>query len=109
MAQWDPVEEFARLGRRQLWVKTIGSNFAAALKARRTAAGISQQHVAMTMAMLYGHTNWHQTTVAKVEAGEREVRLAEAVALAQIVGSPLSQLIGDWEEVDPDGQHPEEA
>ena len=56
------------------------------------------------MVVMYGHTTWHQTTVAKVEAGDREVKLAEAVALAEIVRTPLSTLIGAE-----DGEHPEEA
>jgi hypothetical protein len=31
----------------------------------------------------------HQTTVAKLEAGKRPLRVAEAVALAQVFGLPL--------------------
>lgn len=54
-----------------------------------------QQAVATIMVVLYGHTSWRQTTVGKVETGERQVQLAEAVALAEILGVSLTDLIGD--------------
>jgi transcriptional regulator with XRE-family HTH domain len=37
--------------------------------------------------------NWHQTTVAKVEAGERPVRLNEVIALAEVLNVPPVSLI----------------
>ena len=53
-----------------------------------------QQHLATSLSALYGHA-WHQTTVAKVEAGERPVKLAEAVALAALLHMPLGDLLDD--------------
>lgn len=40
-----------------------------------------------------GYTNWHQTTVGKTEAGQRPLRLNEAVALGGLLGIPLTQLL----------------
>ena len=40
-----------------------------------------------------GH-RWHQATVYKVEDGRRPTRLAEAVALADVLDVPLTNLIG---------------
>ena len=51
-----------------------------------------QSHIALVLKLLYGH-QWHQTTVAKVEAGERPVKLTEAVAVSYVLGVPLDQLI----------------
>jgi transcriptional regulator with XRE-family HTH domain len=41
---------------------------------------------------LLGHP-WHQTTVAKLEGGKRPIRVDEAVALADIFGVDLEQLV----------------
>ena len=40
-----------------------------------------------------GHL-WHQTTVAKAELAERELRFTELLSLAQVLAIPLEQLIG---------------
>lgn len=90
------VNDAPRLFARREWVSSVGQTFAQRFRERRRYAGQkSQQHIALTMAAVYGHTSWHQTTVAKVESGERDVKLAEAVALAEIIGVPLSDLIGE--------------
>jgi hypothetical protein len=43
------------------------------------------------MTNVYGYS-WHQTTVAKVEAGKRPVKLSEAIAVSYVLGVPLTQL-----------------
>lgn len=58
----------------------------------REAQGMSQQDVADQVAD-HG-VRWHQTTVAKVEAGERELRLSEAVAVADVLGVEVAVLVG---------------
>lgn len=64
------------------------------VRAIREGQGIPQQHLAMTMTVLKGH-RWHQTTVGKVESGERPIKLSEAVAVAEILGVPLVSLVGE--------------
>ncbi len=41
-----------------------------------------------------GIDNMHHTTVAKIEAGAREVKLDEAAAMADLYGLPLDALLG---------------
>ena len=57
----------------------------------RELRGLPQQHVAMVMTLTKGY-RWHQTVVAKVERGERSLKLSEAVALADILGVPVGEL-----------------
>jgi len=40
-----------------------------------------------------GVTTWHQTTVGKVESGTRPVRLAEALAVCEIFGLSMDELL----------------
>jgi transcriptional regulator with XRE-family HTH domain len=37
---------------------------------------------------------WHPTTIAKIEAGDRSVRIDEAVAIAEVLEVPLDVLVG---------------
>lgn len=46
------------------------------------------------LAVLHG-IKWHQSTVTKVESGDRPVRLAEALAVASILHVSLADLIDD--------------
>lgn len=64
----------------------------ARMRASRERARLPQQHVAVAMAAVHGH-QWHQTTVAKVEAGQRPMKLTEAAAVAEIIGIPLADLV----------------
>lgn len=56
----------------------------------REKQGISQSGLARAMAG-QGFT-FHQTTISRIEAGERPVRLAEATALAELVGAGVGDL-----------------
>lgn len=63
----------------------------AGLREAREAAGLSQTEVARAMKQAgYG---WHQTTVGKVEMGQRSLSLEEAVALGRIVGLEAADVI----------------
>jgi transcriptional regulator with XRE-family HTH domain len=75
-------------------VTTTERRFGAKVREAREAQGKSQKHVALEISALYG-MNWHQTTVAKTEAAERPIRLNEAAALAQVLGRPLTDLLGE--------------
>jgi transcriptional regulator with XRE-family HTH domain len=63
----------------------VDAFFAANLRAAREAAGLSQEALAAKMAAA-GHP-MRQQVIARVEAGQRPVRLGEAIALAEAVGS----------------------
>lgn len=55
----------------------------------RKRLGMSQSDIAYRMTQL-GHP-WHQTTVAKVEAKDRGLRLGEAMSLSALFGVPLPE------------------
>ena len=74
------------------FVEEVGPNFARHLRTRRVAMGMSQRHVVLFLEVEHGIV-WHQTVVAKIEAGQRQVKLTEAFALADVLGLPLEQLI----------------
>lgn len=53
----------------------------------------SQAEVARRLTEM-GIDNMHPTTVAKIEAGDREIKLDEAAAMADLYGLPLDSLLG---------------
>jgi transcriptional regulator with XRE-family HTH domain len=65
------------------------------LRAARQRARLPQQHIATVMAMTHGYSTWRQTTVGRVETGERSLQLGEALAVADIIGVTLSDLVSD--------------
>jgi len=67
--------------------------FAKWLRTARTKAGLSQQKVADAL-KAQGYTHLHQSNLAKVERGERPVRLAEAVAMAELFGTTVDAALG---------------
>lgn len=63
--------------------------FGQLVKDRREALGLSQNALARSM-QEFGFENWHQTTVSRVEAGERKVKaVTELKALEQILKIPM--------------------
>ena len=67
--------------------------FAQRLRGCRDELGMTQQQVADRMTRQ--GFSMKQTTIAKIEAGQRPVRINEAVALANILGLQLVDLVGD--------------
>lgn len=59
----------------------------------RTKRKWSQAEVATRLKAM-GIDNMHNTTVAKIEAGERDIKLDEAAALAELYGISLDALLG---------------
>jgi transcriptional regulator with XRE-family HTH domain len=57
----------------------------------RTEAGLTQQQLAERMTL--AGSKMHQTTIAKIEAGERPVVVGEAVLLAALLNASLDDLI----------------
>lgn len=68
------------------------------IREERERRGWSQQQMAAEL-VAYG-ISWHQTTVAKVEAGERPLRLSEAWAIAHRLGVSLTELASGKRDVD---------
>lgn len=73
---------------------TGDSWFARRFSDLRKSKDLNQAHVATEMKRR-GFTGFLQTTVGKIERGERRVTVGEAAALADIVGVKLSALISD--------------
>jgi transcriptional regulator with XRE-family HTH domain len=67
------------------------ARLARSVRALRTARDLTQAGLARKMTDL--GFSWHPTTVARVEAGERDISLDEAVALADLLGIPLVDLL----------------
>jgi transcriptional regulator with XRE-family HTH domain len=61
------------------------------LRAAREQQEMSQTALAKRMAAA-GFSNFHQSTVARLEAGDRPVRLSEGLELSLILGTPLALL-----------------
>ncbi|WP_208739630.1 helix-turn-helix domain-containing protein [Arthrobacter agilis] len=68
------------------------SDFGFYARQRREFLNLSQQAVASFMKDQFA-IPWHQTVVAKVESGDRQVKLTEALALAFIYGMTLDDLV----------------
>lgn len=80
--------------------KTPEERLAVRIRQRRTSLLLSQAELAARMSEL--GQPWHQTTVAKTERAERELRYPELVALAQVLSVPLVELVDDEEATGPD-------
>lgn len=65
----------------------LGAN----VRALREGKGIAQAELARLMSAA-GHP-WHQSTVARAEAGRQAVRASEAEALARILGTTVDRLL----------------
>jgi transcriptional regulator with XRE-family HTH domain len=61
------------------------------LRELRNARGWPLREVAEQM-RAFGYT-WHQTVVAKIETGQRPIRLSEAIDLARLFGVTLEDLV----------------
>ncbi len=67
------------------------TRFAANVRARRELRGLSQTDLAQAVADL-GHRSFRQQTIAEIEAGNRAVKLDEALALSRALGISLDSL-----------------
>jgi transcriptional regulator with XRE-family HTH domain len=80
-----PTQQASVIGR------DVESEFGTRVRALRESLQRSQDAVASRMREA-GH-DWHQTTISKVEAGQRGVSLNEAYALALILGAHLRDFL----------------
>jgi transcriptional regulator with XRE-family HTH domain len=69
---------------------TAEAAFASNLRSARAAKGMTQAQLAEAMAAR--GFRWHPPTVYKVESGERQIQLGEAVELSRILGLPLEDM-----------------
>ena len=79
-------------------IPTASENFARSLRGAREDRGMSQERIAKEMNTR--GFKFHQSTVNKIETGERKVNVEEAFELAKVVGIPLALLF------EPDDQLP---
>jgi transcriptional regulator with XRE-family HTH domain len=72
-------------------VPEISALFARQVRTFREKAGLTQGRVAAAMTA----RGWkmHQTTIAKIESGDRPAELGEAIALAGVLGVAVTKLI----------------
>lgn len=73
--------------------------FARRLRALREVAQLTQRQLADQMTVA-GY-RMHQTTIAKIEAGDRPVVIGEAVCFASIIGVDLADLVKEPVPVEP--------
>lgn len=64
-------------------------------RTRRKFLGLSQQRVAAAIQDNFD-IPWHQTVVAKIESGERQIKLHEALALSRLYAISLEELMTGW-------------
>lgn len=73
-------------------VRTTDELFGLEVQAQREDKGWSMTEFATRLSNA-GLTNFHPTTIGRMERGERPVRLSEAVVIGQVLGSRLDDLI----------------
>ena len=66
---------------------TVGAN----LRRVRERAGLTRGHLS-ARAYLAGHESLYEQAIGRIERGERDLALREAVALADILAAPLEVL-----------------
>lgn len=74
---------------------TAEERFGCRVRQLREQQHLTQEYVATALNASGGGMRWRQSTVAKVEAAARPVRLNEAAALAELFGVPLGELLDE--------------
>lgn len=73
-------------------IATAERRFGQRVRAVRTEQARSQQDIADALAEQFG-LHLHQTAIAKIEAGSRAVKMSEALAIADVLGVHIGQLL----------------
>ncbi|MGO3392601.1 helix-turn-helix domain-containing protein [Glutamicibacter arilaitensis] len=68
-------------------------NFIRNMKRIREAQGLSQGQFAARMTKEFGWDGFHQTTISRIEKGERPVRLGEAAGIAEALGVEVWKML----------------
>lgn len=74
------------------WIARSEQRFGTRVRTLRKNLEKSQQDIAEALAARHG-LNLHQTAVAKIEAGTRPVKLTEALAIADVLGVHVDELL----------------
>ncbi|WEG10431.1 helix-turn-helix transcriptional regulator [Microbacterium horticulturae] len=74
-------------------------NFAENLRTLREQKGVSQSEIARRLDR-EGWPGFHQTTISRVEKGERTLSIGEAAAVAEMLGSSLDRMMDPPEGVE---------
>lgn len=77
---------------------TVAKRFATRLQGARTRAGLTQADLAQAMSDRLGVTIY-ATTVTRIEATQRAVKIEEAAVIAEILAVPLESLVSDADAV----------
>lgn len=77
-------------------VETFGQR----LKALRERAGWSQEALAQLVNNALPDGRWYQTTVGRIERNERDVKVNELVAIADVLGLPIDAVVHPMEDAD---------
>ncbi|WP_052460418.1 helix-turn-helix transcriptional regulator [Microbacterium gorillae] len=78
-------------GRRPDLTAIIDGSIGRNIKALRERRGLSQAELASRLAEL-GVRGMHQTTIARLESGGRQLRASEAIAFARVLGTSVEDL-----------------
>jgi transcriptional regulator with XRE-family HTH domain len=70
----------------------LDRDFGSAVRAARLTRRMTQERLAEALNRDFGY-NWRQTTVGRMESGERPTRLREAVSIAVILEVDLADLV----------------
>lgn len=76
-----------------------GPTFAQRMRQERVLAGLSQVGLAERISQKVGH-KVYGSSIANIESGDRGVRLVEAVAVAEIFGIGIGDLLREREAID---------
>lgn len=71
----------------------MAPDITARLKALRREAGFTQPALAKHVNDVRPDWNWHQTTIAKIESGERAVKYEDLLAFAEVFGMGLDEFV----------------
>ena len=78
---------------------TPGARFARRLREERERAGLSQADLAGRLSDVLNDAIYH-SAVARMESGKRSVKIDEAIAIADVLGVRLAELLEDRDTVD---------
>jgi transcriptional regulator with XRE-family HTH domain len=79
---------------------SLSETLGAALRRCREERDLTQDEVSRRVRERFPGLRWGRPTVSLIESGDRELTLTEVVALLDVLGTDLTELLGDAEEVE---------
>ncbi|BBX89002.1 helix-turn-helix transcriptional regulator [Mycolicibacterium boenickei] len=80
----------------------VARNFGKAVRQRRSAIGVSQRKLSELLLDKTG-VKLDASAITRIEKGQRDLKLAEAAAIANVLGVGIDQLTREIEEAEPAG------